>query len=165
MAARKDDLYRRDFYAWTRQQAAALRRLAETRPNVELDTENLVEEVESLGRTERRAVTSQLVRLSVHLLKLEHSPRREPRRGWLATVRDARNKALQALTPMIRGEVEPEIPTLYADARYIAQQQLAKHGETDAARTLPPDCPYTLDQLLDRDWLPANRHGLTDESL
>ena len=118
-----------------------------------------------MGRTERRAVTSQLVRLSVHLLKLEHSPRREPRRGWLATLRDARSKALQALTPMIRADVEPELPTLYADARYIAQQQLAKHGETDAARTLPPYCPYTLDQLLDRDWLPANRHGLTDEPL
>lgn len=165
MAARKDDLYRRDFYAWTRQQAAALRRLADTRPNVGLDAENLIEEVEGLGRTERRAVTSQLRRLMAHLLKLEHSPRREPRRGWLLTVRDARAEALDALTPTMRAEIGADLPSLYADARYLAQQQLARHRETDAARHLPSDCPYTLDQLLDRDWLPANRHGLTDEPL
>ena len=165
MATRKDDLYRRDFYAWTREQAAALRRLAESRPNVGLDAENLIEEVEALGRTERRAVMSQLRRLLVHLLKLEHSPRWEPRRGWLLTVRDARAEALDALTPTMHHEIEADLPSLYADARYLAQQQLARHRETDAARTLPPACPYTLDQILDREWLPTNRHGLTDEPL
>lgn len=45
MAARADDLYRQDFYAWTRAQADALRRLAAERWNGPLDLENLAEEI------------------------------------------------------------------------------------------------------------------------
>jgi hypothetical protein len=39
------------------------------------------------------------------------------------------------------------------------------HGEIEAARQLPAACPYELDRLLDRSWLPVSRHGLVDEVL
>ena len=45
-------LYQTDYYAWTRQQAAALRELAAARANTTLDLENLAEEVEKLGRSD-----------------------------------------------------------------------------------------------------------------
>jgi hypothetical protein len=41
---------------------------------------------------------------------------------------------------------------------------LRGHGEAAAARELPNECPYTLDELLDHGWYPANRAGLTDEA-
>lgn len=71
-------LYEEDFYAWTKNQAAALRRLAAQRWNGPLDLANLAEEVEDLGKTERNAVRSRLRRIIEHGLKLEHSPAPEP---------------------------------------------------------------------------------------
>ena len=98
MAARKDDLYDEDFYAWTQHQAAALRRLAAEHWNGPLDLERLAEEVEDLGSERRDAVLSLLERLLLHLLKLEYSPGDRPRRGWLITVRNARAALHRRLT-------------------------------------------------------------------
>ena len=63
MATRQEDLYAEDFYTWTQAQAAALRRLAETRWNGPLDLEHLAKEVEDLGRSTRNTVRSQLQRI------------------------------------------------------------------------------------------------------
>ena len=73
MATRPEQLYEDDFYAWTREQARALRRLAESRPNVGLDLEHLIEEVEDLGTSQRDAVRSHLRTIIEHCLKLERS--------------------------------------------------------------------------------------------
>ena len=82
------DLYDRDFLLWTKDQAAALRRAKGA--NLPLDWENLAEEIESLGISQRTALRSQLRRILRHLFKLEASPRAEPRRGWKESVRGAR---------------------------------------------------------------------------
>ena len=71
MATRTEQLYENDFYAWTRDQAKALRRLAATRPNVELDFGHLIEEAADLGVSQRDALRSQVRRIIVHCLKLE----------------------------------------------------------------------------------------------
>lgn len=63
----------RDFYAWTKEQAKALRAAAEARVNLPVDWELLAEEIEDLGKAERDAVRSQVVRVLEHLMKLEHS--------------------------------------------------------------------------------------------
>lgn len=62
---RPQSLYEADFYAWTAQQAAAIR----ARQWERLDIENLAEEIESLGRAERRELESRLAILVGHLLK------------------------------------------------------------------------------------------------
>jgi hypothetical protein len=165
MAARKDDLYDEDFYAWTQDQAAALRRLAAEHWNGPLDLERLAEEVEDLGSERRDAVLSLLERLMLHLLKLEYSPSDRPRRGWLISIRNARSALHRRLTGTLRNAVEQQLADSYDTARHNAALELAEYDERDAARDLPRACPYTLDQLLDRDRLPANRHGLTDEPL
>ncbi len=79
MATQLDELYEQDFYLWTQQQAAVLKRLAETRSNAELDFAHLVEELEDLGMARRAAVRSQLRRIIEHCLKLEYSAARYPR--------------------------------------------------------------------------------------
>ena len=90
MAARKDDLYDEDFYAWTQDQAAALRRLAAERWNGPLDLERLAEEVEDLGSERRDAVLSLLERLCSTCSSSNTRPSDRPRRGWLITMRNAR---------------------------------------------------------------------------
>src|SRR4029077_12450499 len=66
----KNSLYDRDFYAWANEQAALLRagRLAEA------DLENIAEEIESMGRSERRELINRLTVLLLHLLKWQFQP-------------------------------------------------------------------------------------------
>jgi DNA-binding PucR family transcriptional regulator len=163
MATRPDKLYKDDFYAWTRDQGQALRRLAEQRWNGPLDLEHLAEEVEELGMQARNAVRSQLERVIEHLLKLEHSPAAEPRAGWMNSVDDARARTEDAMTPTIRRETEPLLSMLYRRARRRVARDLVAQGEKEAARALPADCPYALDDLIADDWWPVNRHGLRDD--
>ena len=165
MSTALGDLHDRDLYAWTKQQAAALRKLAAERWNGPLDLENLAEEIEDVGSDRRDAVVSQVRRLLVHLLKLEHSPSPQPRRQWLVTVNDARAEAAQRWTEAIAREVVAGLDATYRRARRQAALELLDHGEAEAARALPTDCPYTLDQLTDEDWLPANRHALADDAV
>ena len=160
--AKAAKLYDDDFYLWTRNQAEALRRLAAERWNGPLDLEHLAEEVEDLGTSQLSTVRSQIERVIEHLLKLEFSPAADPRRGWLVSVLNARGHAADRMTAAMRNEIEPAMPRLYARARRRAVISFTEHGELDLAAVLPKTCPYTLDQLLDEDWFPANQHGLTD---
>ena len=102
MATRPGRLYDEDFYAWTRDQAKALRRLAATRPNVDLDLPHLIEEVADLGVSQRDAACSQVRRIIEHCLKLEYSQARAPRVGWHETVMHARTEIEDRITPAIR---------------------------------------------------------------
>jgi hypothetical protein len=162
MAISPERLYHEDFYAWAKSQAEALRRLAETRPNTEIDFAHLIEEIEDLGDHRLIAVRSQMRRLIEHLLKLEYSPSSDPRLGWLRTVDNARDEIADRLTTTIRNEIAQELPKLYAKARKNAKKELRRQGEAKAAVALPATCFYTLDRLLNEDWYPANRHGLVD---
>ena len=75
-------LYDEDFVAWTEQQAEALRAAGRSSTNQLLDWENVAEEIESLGRSDRRELHSQIYRIIRHLAKLQFSPAADPRRGW-----------------------------------------------------------------------------------
>jgi hypothetical protein len=163
MPGRSERLYEQDFYAWTRDQGAALRRLAEARWNGPLDLLHLAEEVEDLGSERQWAIESQLERVIEHLLKLEHSPSSEPRRQWMISVNNARGEIQRRITPAIRREVEPALADRHRVARRNAELALLDHGETLSADALPATCPYSLDQLLADEWWPANRHGLHDD--
>ncbi len=142
-------LYEEDFYAWSKRQAELLRagRFGD------LDLEHLIEEVDDLGESLKRSVRSRIRTIIEHLLKLEHSPTREPRGGWYDTIITQRSDLLDELTPSIRREVEPALPDLYDRARQNVATSLRKHGEAAAADALPGVCSYTLDQITG-DWLP-----------
>jgi len=144
-----EDLYGEDFYAWSKAQADLLRagRLAD------LDLEHLIEEVDDLGESLKRSVRSRVRTIIEHLLKLQYSPAQDPRPGWRATVRTQRIRLRDAMTPVLRREVEAALSELYQDARGLADGALRDHGEQAAADALPATCPYTLDQITG-DWLP-----------
>ena len=85
-------LYEEDFVRWTEEQSSVLRDAAKVGTNLPLDWENLAEEVESLGQSQRRELRSRLFVILEHLLKLERSPPADPRRGWMETIARERSK-------------------------------------------------------------------------
>jgi hypothetical protein len=154
MTSPSRDLYEQDFYVWARRQAAALRRLAATRPNIDVDWPHLIDEVEALARAEQRTCRSLLRHIIEHLLKLDISPAVGPRAGWRHEVRVARADLADALTRTLKADLRRNLPSLYANAVKSAADALAQYGEDDAATRLPEQCPYTLDQLLDEEYYP-----------
>ncbi|PWC78216.1 DUF29 domain-containing protein [Azospirillum sp. TSH64] len=151
--------YDTDFLAWTEEQARLLREAARGRINTPIDWENVAEEIESMGRSELRAVESALVRVIEHLLKLEHSPAADPRGDWKVSVLEHRDRVARDLSasPSLRGRIDTA--NIYKSGRKIAALGLERDGMRP--NDLPADCPYSLDQLLDEDWWPKSRHGLT----
>ena len=143
----KDELlYEEDFYVWTEVQTRLLR----ARRFDALDLENLIEEIEALGRAEKKEVLSNAMVIVEHLLKLQQSSAQEPRPGWVDSVLEHRNRLEFALTPRLRQILADELPRVYRIARRTAERRLGAHGE-DAA--LPATCPYTPDQIT-TDWWP-----------
>ena len=156
-------LYQSDYYAWTKQQAAELRAMAAAGVTSTLDLEHLAEEVESLGRGDFASARSQLRRIIEHLLKLEHSPAADPRLGWRESVIEARDVFADVITATLRREIEADLVKTYHQGRRRADVALRKQGEQEAAKTLPANCPYSLEQIVAHGWYPQNRHGLVDD--
>ncbi len=90
-----------------------------------------------------------LENIIVHLLKLTYSPARDPREGWKKSVRNARRKLDRHRSPVVEAKLAARLPDLFARARRQAERDLRKWHEHDAARELPDECPWTLQQLLD----------------
>lgn len=154
-ATRLDRLHEEDFYAWTQDQAKALRRLAQARPNDAVDFARLVEEVQDLGKSERDAVRSHVRTIIEHLLRLEHSRAREPRAGWIISITHARVALQDKLTPSLRRDLAANLDRLYAQARHQASVALRVDGEGEVAAALPERRPCTVEQILSDEWLPA----------
>jgi hypothetical protein len=162
--AKLKTLYDEDFVRWTEQQAAALRRAgsltrAEARgSNAPLDWENLAEEIESLGKSDRRELRPQITRILRHLLKLEDSPAAEPRAGWRATIREARAEIEGILedSPSLRREAEAMIAKQIRAAAELAADDLGQHHEPiQAIRARLESERYTEEQVLG-DWFPED---------
>jgi hypothetical protein len=149
-------LYDEDFVAWAERQAAALRSAARAGSNLPLDWENLAEEVDSLGRSQRLALRSQIRRIIHHLLKLAHSPAAGPRNKWRRTVRHARAKARDLLrdSPSLKAEAGRLIAEQTPEAVKLAADDLKDHGELDEAVLAKLQATHhTEDQILG-DWMP-----------
>ena len=144
--------YDDDYFAWTQHQAQVLRTMR--RADNRLDRERVAEEIEDLGKSERDAVRSQIVRIIEHLLKLEHSPAADPRFDWMASIVEARRVLDDKITATLERDAEARLPPLYADARELAESGLRTFRENEAAARLPSACPYTLEQIRQRGWLP-----------
>jgi hypothetical protein len=147
-------LYDQDFVLWTKQQATALRRSKGSNPP--LDWENLAEEVESLGISQRTRLNSQIRRILHHLFKLEVSPRADPRAGWRATIRDARAEIQDLLeaSPSLRREIDATVKKQASTAAKLAAGDLEEHGElVDAVWGRLEKGGFTPEQVVE-DWFP-----------
>jgi Domain of unknown function DUF29 len=137
--------YDTDFYTWTQTQAAALR----AQEWKTLDLEHLAEEIESLGRSDRDAIESQLVRVLLHLLKLAYDPAPRPRRGWRVTVADAREQIDRKARHGLQHHPAAYLPEAYRYARRKAALA-TERPLTD----FPEACPWLIEQVLDEDFWP-----------
>jgi Domain of unknown function DUF29 len=152
--SRDPGLYDRDFSLWLERQVELLR----SGRFSDLDLDNLIEEIESLGRKEKQEVESRAELVLVHLLKLAFSPASEPRRGWLRTVMIQRRALARMLSATLRAHLQEQLADVHGQARRMAAVEM----ETDAVEPdiLPQECPFTLDEILEQDWLPQNVHDL-----
>ncbi len=133
-------LYALDFFAWTQDQADALRR----RNVNEIDWENLLEEVESLGRQERGELRSHLIILLTHLLKWRYQPERRSR-SWALTVAEQRVETQRVLRD--NPSLKPQIGDLLNDAYETAHLRAAR--ETRRPKTaFPSESPFDWDAAM-----------------
>lgn len=144
--------YDDDFFAWTQHQAMVLRTMAVA--DNRFDRENVAEEIESLGRSDRDAVRSQIRRIIEHLLKLAYSPAQQPRFDWMASIAEARAALGDKISATLRQDAEAMLAKLYRDGRRQAELFLRAYGEDQAANALPQSCPYSPDDIFREDWYP-----------
>jgi hypothetical protein len=151
--------YDDDFFAWTQHQAMVLRTMAVA--DNRFDRENVAEEIESLGRSDRDAVRSQIRGIIEHLLKLAYSPAQQPRFDWMASIAEARAALGDKISATLRQDAEAMLAKLYRDGRRQAELSLRAYGEDQAANALPQSCPYSPDDIFREDWYPDRLGGQT----
>jgi hypothetical protein len=147
-------LYEQDFVRWTEEQSSALRDAARLGTNLPLDWENLAEEVESLGRSQRHELRSRIAVILEHLLKLERSPAADPRRGWMESIARERSEIELVLndSPSLKGDVARMIAQESPRVARLTSRVLRLHGE-EVGNIAPPT--YTEEQVLG-DWYPGD---------
>lgn len=141
-------LYEADYHAWTQEQAAKLKR----GDFAHIDVPNLIEEIESLGRSEERELASRLAQLLMHLLKWEYQRLRRGK-SWTRSIREQRRsveKLLQRM-PSLRPTLDAAIADAYPDALVLFERDTGLN-----IVPLPEECPYTVEQVLLPDWLPPS---------
>jgi hypothetical protein len=111
-----------------------------------VDWENVVEEVESVGRSEFQAVESLLDVALTHLMAAYAAARPEPVAHWRAEARGALARAARRATPSMVGRLD--VQDLWTLARETALDKLAP--DRGPARPLPETCPFTAAELLTR---------------
>jgi hypothetical protein len=149
-------LYDEDFYLWSKSQAEALRTAARSGTNQAIDWENVAEEIESLGRSDKRELSSQIRRIIEHLLKIQYSRATDPRLGWINSIDDARIEIEVLLddSPSLKSEINTAIPIEMRRGARKAIKELAKYSELDATTIAGINATtYTSEQILG-DWFP-----------
>jgi Domain of unknown function DUF29 len=139
-------LYERDFCLWLEQQAGLLR---DGRFD-ELDLANLIEEIEGMARSDKKAIKSNLVVLLTHLLKHQCQPEQRSS-GWRGSIVEHRRRLRYDFeeSPSLRQHAAEVFARAYADAR---EQASAETGLP--LRVFPKSSPYSLEQTLDPKFLP-----------
>jgi hypothetical protein len=143
----KSSLYDNDFFAWSLEQAELLRagKLAED------DVEHIAEEIESMGRTEKRELISRLSILLLHMLKWRYQPdKRSP--SWEASIRVRRNRLADHLddNPSLKPLASQALASAYRDAALEAVAETGLPGST-----FPDKCPWAVEQVLDGGFWPG----------
>jgi len=148
-------LYEQDFVCWSAEQAKAIRDAGNAGTNLPIDWENVAEEIDSLGRSQRTELRSRIRTIIAHLMKLEASPAEEPRRGWEETVLGQRAEIEGLLddSPSLRREVPALIAWALPRALDEASRSLELRGEQP--RIELGRIQYAENEVLG-DWLPEH---------
>jgi hypothetical protein len=140
-------LYERDFYAWANEQAALLR----TRQLDQADIDHIAEEIESMGRSEKRELVNRLTVLLLHLLKWQYQPGLRGN-SWRSTIRVQRIALASHMNdnPSLKTVLPAALAEAYRIARIEAENET---GLPDP--TFPADCPWSFEQMMDDDFWPG----------
>jgi hypothetical protein len=142
------DLYEDDILLWSERQGDLLRRLGRgERVNDQIDWENVAEEIESVGRSERHAVESHLIQAMAHALKALAWPQSNAVSHWQAEMRAALSDARRRFSPSMQIDM--------ADLYNTALDRVPQEIDGQPPQPLPETCPFTLDELL----APVKRPG------
>jgi hypothetical protein len=145
-AVRASRSYESDFYAWTVDQARTLRRL---RP-AGVDWENLAEEIGSLGRSDKRAIGSDLKIVLEHLIKWKFQPEKRSA-SWSDSIEEHRDRVARII------EDSPSLastPAEVLEGEYRKARRKALRDTGLPERRIPPACPFTVEEALDPEFLP-----------
>lgn len=140
--------YQTDLAAWALEQA----RLIRAGVLSQLDLENIADEIESVGKTEKRELTSRMAVLIAHLLKWRYQPKRRGR-SWQLTIAIQRTEAADVLKD------SPSLKNKFSDLEWVelvwmkAVSQAVKETRLPFS-TFPAECPWTFDQIMDAKFWP-----------
>ncbi len=139
-------LYDQDFYAWANEQAGLLRagRLSEA------DIEHIAEEIESMGRSEKRELVNRLTVLLAHLLKWQYQPVLRST-SWRLTLKEQRNRLDDHLAdnPSLKSILAESTAAGYRNAILGAARETAMDPDV-----FPPNCPWSHEQIMDSNFFP-----------
>ena len=135
------NLYETDFYAWTLEQS----QLLQQGKWQALDIENLVEEIESLGKQQRQELRNFLGVVIGHLLKWDYQSEHRSK-SWKATIREQRKEVLRLLKD--NPSLQPYLQEAIADAYEAGLAIVVRETPLDY-KDLPSECPYSVEQILD----------------
>jgi hypothetical protein len=146
MATKIQKEYEKDFYAWIRHNVALIRagKLSE------IDSEHVAEELESMGKSDKRELISRFAILLGHLLKWKFQPKRRGN-SWKYTIETQRFDVSELLSdsPSLNYELEKQLQHAYEKALLIAS------NETGLAQTtFPKICPFSLKESLNAEFFP-----------
>lgn len=138
--------YETDYYSWLMKNAGLLR---EKRLD-EIDTANIAEELEAMGRNEKRELIHRMSILIAHLLKWKYQAVCRSR-SWKNTIRIQRMdiKDLLEDSPSLRRDMETKLVKAYEKAGLKAEDETGIDRDQ-----FPANCPFTLAEILDDGFLP-----------
>ena len=140
-------LHDNDFYAWSLEQAALLRagRVGEA------DLATIAEEIESMGKTEKRELVSRLTVLLLHLLKWERQPAGRSN-SWRLSIANARDEIADLLddNPSLKAIIDDVMTSAYRYARRKAAIEMDM-----AEDTFPAQCPWNFARAMDEGFWPG----------
>jgi hypothetical protein len=139
--------YDGDIVAWANEQAQLLRAGLFS----QLDIQHIAEEIEDVGKSEKRELASRMAVLLTHLLKFQHQPERQSK-SWQRTIKEQRNAIAICIkkTPSLKAEL--------TDADWwsgVWSDTVAKASEETGLDDFPESCPWPIDTILDPAWLPS----------
>ena len=138
--------YDHDYYRWLLKNA----KLLKAGRVDEIDAANIAEELESMGKRDRRQLINRLIILLTHLIKWAYQPEAISS-SWRGTIKEQRRRLNQLLTdsPSLRAVLNEQLAPTWQEAREDASEETGL-----AISTFPEHCPWTTGNLLDGQWFP-----------
>jgi hypothetical protein len=137
-----NSLYDNDLYAWSLEQSNLMR----IKDYESLDIENIIEEIEGVGRCEQKTLISYLKNALLHMLKIKYQPLLRSR-SWDNSVAFSIRQAQEVLedNPSLKSKLQKSLERSYFRARYEASKQTGLELES-----FPQECPWTMEQILEK---------------